>query len=139
MKVTIISLISALSPPAPCQPSREVSGTRPSLEATEDRGILSRSPSSAARPTTVRIHLSVILLLPTAAFEGTVENSILFRGVKVGRNAKINNSIIMQDGICGENVTLNCVISDKNVVIRDGITLSGVSSQPYYISKGRML
>ena len=43
------------------------------------------------------------------------------------------------DGICGENVTLNCVISDKNVVIRDGITLSGVSSQPYYISKGRML
>ena len=71
--------------------------------------------------------------------EGTVENSILFRGVKIGAGSIVKNSILMQDSICGENVSLNCIISDKNVVIRDGIMLSGISAQPYYISKGKML
>ena len=71
--------------------------------------------------------------------EGTVENSILFRGVKVGRNTTVRNSILMQDTICGESGYLNCVISDKNVVIRDGVMLSGVESQPFYIAKNKML
>ncbi|MGN1345461.1 MAG: glucose-1-phosphate adenylyltransferase subunit GlgD [Eubacteriales bacterium] len=71
--------------------------------------------------------------------EGTVENSILFRGAKVGRNATVKNSIIMQDSIIGEGAFLNCVITDKNAVIRDGRMLSGADTQPYYISKGTMI
>ncbi len=71
--------------------------------------------------------------------EGTVENSILFRGVKVGRNATVKNSIIMQDTVIGENAFLNCVITDKNAVIRDGRMLCGADSQPFYISKGKMI
>ena len=71
--------------------------------------------------------------------EGTVENSILFRGVKVGRNCTVKNCILMQDTITGENVFLNYVISDKNVVIRDGRMLSGCDVQPYYIEKGKMI
>ena len=112
---------------------------RRSLFGVRSRPVLTKIRNSP--PTYYSENSSVrnSLIADGCVIEGTVENSILFRGVKVGRNAKINNSIIMQDGICGENVTLNCVISDKNVVIRDGITLSGVSSQPYYISKGRML
>ena len=71
--------------------------------------------------------------------EGTVENSIIFRGVKIGRNATVKNSIIMQDSIIGEGAFLNCVITDKNAVIRDGRMLSGADTQPYYISKGKMI
>ena len=71
--------------------------------------------------------------------EGTVENSILFRGVKVGRNCTVKNCILMQDTITGENVFLNYVISDKNVIIRDGRMLSGCDAQPYYIEKGKMI
>ena len=71
--------------------------------------------------------------------EGTVENSILFRGVKVGRNCTVKNCILMQDTITGENVFLNYVIADKNVVIRDGRMLSGCDVQPYYIEKGKMI
>lgn len=41
--------------------------------------------------------------------EGTVENSILFRGVKVGRGTVVRNSIVMQDTVIGENVRMNCV------------------------------
>ena len=50
-------------------------------------------------------------LAPT--IEGTVENSIIFRGVKVGKGTVIKNSILLQDTFTGNNVTLNCVISDN--------------------------
>lgn len=76
------------------------------------------------------------LIADGCIIEGTVENSILFRGVKVGKNTHIKNSIIMQDTLTGENVYLNCVITDKNVVIRDGRVLSGHETRPFFIDKG---
>ena len=76
------------------------------------------------------------LIADGCVIQGTVENSILFRGVKVGKNTHIKNSIIMQDTITGENVYLNCVITDKNVVIRDGRVLSGHETRPFFIDKG---
>jgi glucose-1-phosphate adenylyltransferase len=76
------------------------------------------------------------LIADGCVIEGTVENSILFRGVKVGKNTHIKNSIIMQDTITGENVYLNCVITDKNVVIRDGRVLSGHETRPFFLDKG---
>ena len=79
------------------------------------------------------------LIADGCVIEGTVENSILFRGVKIGRNATVRNSILMQDTFTGENVFLNYVVSDKNVVIRDGRMLSGCEAQPYYIAKGKMI
>ncbi len=68
--------------------------------------------------------------------EGVVENSILFRGVKVAKGAVVKNSVIMQDNYIGENTSLNCVITDKNVVISDRKTLSGCNTLPYFIQKG---
>ncbi len=71
--------------------------------------------------------------------EGEVENSILFRNVKVARGAVVKNSIVMQNTVLGENSTLNCIIADKNVVIRDKRTLSGSENHPFYIGKGIMI
>ena len=71
--------------------------------------------------------------------EGTVENSIIFRGVKIGRNATVKNSIIMQDTIVGDGAFLNCVITDKNAVIRDQRMLCGAETQPFYVVKGKMI
>lgn len=71
--------------------------------------------------------------------EGTVENSILFRGVKVGKGSVVKNSIVMQDTVIGSSVELDCVITDKNVVIRDRRHLSGCETLPYFIGKGRMI
>ncbi len=71
--------------------------------------------------------------------EGVVENSILFRGVKVGKGSVIRNSIVMQDNFIGAHTTLDCVITDKNVVISDKKTLCGCSEIPYFIQKGTRL
>ncbi len=67
--------------------------------------------------------------------DGTVENSILFRGVRVEKGAVVKNSIIMQDGFVAQNATLNCVVADKSVVITPNKTLSGAESYPVYIGK----
>lgn len=71
--------------------------------------------------------------------DGTVENSIIFRGVKISRSATVKNSILFQDTVIGENVFLNCVITDKNVVIRDGRILSGHETLPFFVEKNRLV
>ncbi len=71
--------------------------------------------------------------------EGTVENSIIFRGVHIGKGTVVKNSILLQDTFTGTNVSLNCLITDKNVVIRNDRVLSGHESMPFFISKGAMV
>ena len=79
------------------------------------------------------------LIADGCQIHGTVENSILFRGVKVGKGAVVRNSILMQDTGVGDNAELNCVISDKNAVISENTVLSGASSLPFYIMKGKKI
>ena len=68
--------------------------------------------------------------------DGVVENSIIFRGVKVGKGSVVHNSIVLQDTVIGANVTINCVITDKNVIINEGRMLSGHETLPFFIAKG---
>ena len=79
------------------------------------------------------------LIADGCVIEGEVENSILFRGVKVKRGAKVKNSILLQDTVVGENARLNCVITDKNVVIMDDRNLSGHETMPFFITKGKII
>ena len=68
--------------------------------------------------------------------EGEVENSILFRSVKVGKGAVVRNSVIMQKCQIGENCLLDGVIIDKDVKIEDGVQLKGTLVAPYVVEKG---
>ncbi len=71
--------------------------------------------------------------------DGEVENSILFRGVKIGKGSKISNCVIMQDTIIGNGCNLSYVISDKDVTIKQERTLMGFKSYPVYISKASLV
>ncbi|MFB4163696.1 glucose-1-phosphate adenylyltransferase subunit GlgD [Alteribacillus sp. JSM 102045] len=67
--------------------------------------------------------------------KGEVVNSILFRGVKVDRGAKIKNSIIMQRCHIKEGAELEDVVIDKDVTVSEKRTLIGAKEQPYAIAK----
>ncbi|HHW22098.1 MAG TPA: glucose-1-phosphate adenylyltransferase subunit GlgD [Clostridiaceae bacterium] len=67
--------------------------------------------------------------------EGTVENSVLFRGVRVMKGAVIKDSLIMQGTVVGQNVNLRYCILDKGVTISDGKTLIGDSEWPLIVGK----
>ncbi len=79
------------------------------------------------------------LIADGCVIEGTVENSILFRGVHVGKGAVIRNSILLQDTYVGNNASVNCTITDKNVMIKDARNLSGHETMPFFIAKGTMV
>ncbi len=66
--------------------------------------------------------------------EGEVENSILFRGVKVGKGAKVKNCILMQDTVIEGNAEVEYMITDKEVTITDGKTITGSDTFPVFIA-----
>lgn len=69
--------------------------------------------------------------------DGTVENSIIFRNVKVLKGAKIKNSVIMQGSLICSDVSLTCAVIDKNTVISQGKSLRGEMTQPVVVNKGK--
>lgn len=71
--------------------------------------------------------------------EGEVENSLLFRGVYVGKGAQIKNCIIMQNSEIYNNSNLEYVILDKSVNIRQGRRLIGDKEFPVVIRKGAIV
>lgn len=76
------------------------------------------------------------LMADGCVIDGEVENSILFRGVRVEKGARVSNSIIMQGSIVQRDVRLNYAIVDKDSVIREGRMLMGYESHPVMIEKG---
>lgn len=75
------------------------------------------------------------LIADGCVIEGTVENSVLFRGVKVGKGAVIKNCILMQDAEVGDKCELNYVIADKNVKVGNYRSLCGTVDYPVFVNK----
>ena len=76
------------------------------------------------------------LIADGCIIEGEVENSVLFRGVKVGKGAKVKNCILMQGTVVGNNAELNYLITDKNVNISENHAVSSSPNYPMYVAKG---
>ncbi|MRX72441.1 glucose-1-phosphate adenylyltransferase [Bacillus lacus] len=68
--------------------------------------------------------------------EGTVENSIIFRSVHVGKGTVIKNSIIMQKSQVQDNCFLENVVLDKDVKLGTGVELRGSIHAPQVLRKG---
>lgn len=66
--------------------------------------------------------------------EGSVENSILFNGVTVGKGTKISNCVLMKNCRTGDHVDLSYVLVDKNVSFGNNLVLSGYE-KPLYVRK----
>ena len=75
------------------------------------------------------------LIADGCIINGTVENSILFRGCRVERNAVVKNSILFPHAFIAEAARLEYCITDKSVTVRHGKTLVGTDTYPVYIGK----
>ena len=71
--------------------------------------------------------------------EGSVDNSVLFRQVTIGADAKVENCVIMNDTVVGEGAQLQWVILDKDVLVRPGSKLCGTPSHPLVIKRGEIV
>lgn len=77
------------------------------------------------------------MLADGCVIEGKVENSILFRGVKVGKGAVVKNCILMQDTVIEAGAVVEYTITDKDVVVGEGKNFCGTADFPAYIPKGK--
>ena len=75
------------------------------------------------------------LVADGCTIEGTVENSIIFRGVSVAKGAEVKDCILMQDTVISRDAVLHHVISDKNVEVMESRTLMGHDNYPMVIAK----
>lgn len=78
-----------------------------------------------------------IMVADGCVIEGTVENSILFRGVRVGKGAVVKNCVLMQDTVIEPDASVEYVITDKDVTISKGKQLAGTDSFQVYVAKKR--
>lgn len=80
-----------------------------------------------------------VMVADGCIIEGEVENSILFRGVKVAKGAKVRNCVLMQDTVVEEGADIEHIISDKNVKISADKEIKGTDSFPVYVQKGQVV
>ena len=71
--------------------------------------------------------------------EGTVVNSILARGVRVEKGARVENCILMQRSTVQSDAVLRYVIADKNVRVCQGRMLMGHGTYPLVIAKNEVV
>jgi glucose-1-phosphate adenylyltransferase len=71
--------------------------------------------------------------------EGTVRNSVIFRGCEIGKNAVVEDCILMQNTHIHANIRLSHVITDKDVriLLKDKERqLTGFDNFPIVVNKG---
>lgn len=78
-----------------------------------------------------------IMAADGCVIEGEVEDSVLFRGVKIAKGAKVKNCVLMQGTVVEAGAEIEYIITDKNVTITADKELKGSSSYPVYIAKGK--
>ncbi len=80
-----------------------------------------------------RVHHSIVA--NGCIIEGNVEGSVIFRGVKIGKNAIVKNSIIMQKSVIEEGAVVVNSILDKSTIIEKRASIAGSSLLPYVVEK----
>lgn len=79
------------------------------------------------------------LIADGCVIEGTVENSIIFRGVHIAKGAVVRNSIVMQNSVVEENCDIENVIIDKECTLRASKRLVGQPNYPVILPKRTLL
>jgi glucose-1-phosphate adenylyltransferase len=108
------------------------------LFRSENR-IYTKAKDSVSAKYTKTASVKRSLVANECVIEGSVENSVLFRGVYIGRGAKIRNSIILPGSVVANDADLEYIILDKNVSVRSRSRLAGNENFPVVVGKGGMV
>lgn len=77
------------------------------------------------------------MIADECVIEGTVINSIIFRGVHVEKGAVIKNSVLFHGTHVAKGAKLNSIVTDKDVFVSENVILSGNENMPFYVQKNR--
>ena len=101
----------------------------------QDREIKTKIKDSVPSKYGVGADVKNSLIADGCSIEGTVENCIIFRGVKIGKDSVVKDSIIMQNSRIMDGCHVENAIFDKEVILCNGKRLIGQSTYPIVIGK----
>lgn len=102
---------------------------------SQNGNIYTKTNDDAPTKYTEASHVSNSLIANGCIIEGKVENSIIFRRVRIHEGVEINNCIIMQNCEIKAGAKLTNIIIDKNVVIERNKELKGDVELPLVVEK----
>lgn len=105
----------------------------------KERPILTKTRDDMPTRYGIEAVASNSLIADGCIIEGTVKNSILFRGVKVAKGAVVENCILMQETIVEKDAVLDNVIADKNSVISEKMVLKGTPEHHCFVTKSQIV
>lgn len=74
-----------------------------------------------------------------AVIEGAVRHSIIGRGVKIAKGARVENAIVFSSTRIGENAVIEDALIDKYSMITRSKKVGGTSEVPLYLHQGAIL
>ena len=101
----------------------------------DSRSIHTKVKDSVPTKYTASAEVKNSFIADGCCIEGKVENCIIFRGVKIGKNSVVKNSIIMQNSRIMDDCTVENAIFDKEVILCNGKKLVGQVTYPLCIGK----
>lgn len=110
---------------------------RASLLLKSDFPVFTRVHNSAPTVHKVGAKIENSLIADECVIEGTVINSVIFRGVHIGKNSIVRDSVLFHGTFVEDNVNLSYIVTDKNVHVTKSVKLSGNENMPFYVKKGR--
>lgn len=105
----------------------------------KERAILTKVRDEAPVRYAMDAEANNSLVADGCIIEGVVDNSVVFRGVRIGKGARVKGCVLMQGTEVAAGVVMENVITDKNAVIRPGVNLTGASHYPVFIGKNSVV
>lgn len=65
--------------------------------------------------------------------EGTLENSVLFSEIKIGKKARVTNSVLLSGVVVEDGAEINNAVIMENVVIKSGTVIGSKDSDEIYL------
>ena len=96
----------------------------------ENRPILTKIYDEAPTYYGEDAEVSDSLIADGSRIEGTVKNSIIFRGCTIAKDAVVKDSIVLPNSSIGEGVELSYVVTDKGVTVRENRKMVGGATYP---------
>lgn len=112
---------------------------REALLNCEERPILSKMHNAPPVKYGENATVENALIAEGCVIEGSVRNSVLFSGVRIGAGSDVENAILFEGCRLEPGSKIHSGILDKNVLLSSGVELHGHDTLPIFVEEGKMI
>ncbi len=112
---------------------------QPPFDLKGDMKIYSSNPSLPPHFIGPDASVKTAMINEGAKIEGSVEKSVIFQGVNVGKDAVVSNSVILPNAVIEPGATVNFAIIAQDAVIKAGAKVEGKEGEIYVVPEGAIV